>query len=430
MKYCSRCLYPENHPYGIIFNQDGLCSGCIIHEEKNNINWLYKLNKLKKISENFKKQTKKNSFNCIVPVTGGSDSYFVVHFVKNILDLKPLLVHYNSQYNTKVGIRNLANLVSKLDCDLVTFTHSPDILKKITKYTLEKYGSIYWQVLAGYTAFPVQTAVKYKIPFIIWGVNGWSEQTGMFSHHDEVEMTERCRTEHCLMGIKPEYLVNPVSKISRKDVQPFIYPYDNEISAIGIRGIYLSNYLRWDSKKQHESMIKKYNYETAVQQRTFNTYEDVHCYHSAGLHDYIKFLKYGFSKVTDHASREIRLQRMSRNKGIELVSKYSPIIPDDTNLFLDWIEIKKKNFFNIFDKFRDLNIWKKTKGGWKLKDHIKYHSKKSNIKKVKLKIREKCNFIITKPKELEKKNEKYLLMGRGYIDKFNFGAIEPHPDIK
>ena len=255
------------------------------------------------------------------PVTGGGDSYFIVHVAKNILGMNPLLVNYNSHYNTKLGIRNLANLSTVFDCDIVTSTLSPNHVKKITNQSIKQYGSMYWQALAGYTTFPVQTAIRFRIPLIIWGVHPWSEQTGMFSHIDEVEMSHRCRKEHALMGISAEDLVHSDSNVTRGDVQPFIYPYDNELEAVGVRGIYLSNYIRWDSKAQHELMIDQYGYESSKQQRTFNTYEDVHCFHSSGIHDYIKYLKYGYSKVTDHASREIRLKRMTRKTGIEMVKK-------------------------------------------------------------------------------------------------------------
>ena len=82
-------------------------------------------------------------------------------------------------------------------------------------------------------------------------------------------------------------------------------------------------------------MIEKYGYETAAQERTFNTYEDVHCAHSAGLHDYLKFLKLGYSKVTDHACREIRLKRMTREEGIKMVKKYTFKEPNDLDIFLN-----------------------------------------------------------------------------------------------
>ena len=427
MNYCNRCLYPENHPYGMQFNELGLCMGCVIHEEKDTLNWNSRIKKLEKITKKYKEKFGNKSFDCIVPVTGGSDSYFIVHTVKKVLKMNPLLVYYNSHFNTEIGIRNLANLATVFDCDLITSTLSPDLLKKVTMHTLKKYGSMYWQVLAGYTTFPVQIAVRYKIPLIIWGVQGWSEQTGMFSHLDEVEMTERCRKEHCLMGLSAEKLISKEFKISRSDVQPFIYPYDNEIEKIGVRGIYLSNYIRWDSKAQHEEMIKLYGYETAAQQRTFNNYEDVHCMHSSGLHDYIKLLKYGYSKVTDHASREIRLGRLTREDGIKLVEKYQYIIPKDIDIFLDWMNLSKTEFEKILKKIRNKNLWKRNRdNGWKLINNLRDYDS-NNVELLKLSKKSNCNFKISNREINKKNNNEYLLMGRGYIDKYNYGALEDQP---
>lgn len=425
MIYCKRCLYPQNHPYGMIFDDDGLCMGCKIHEEKDFLNWDERFQKLEKIVKENKNHENSKTFDCIVPVTGGGDSYFTVHIVKNVLGLNPLLVNYNSHYNTKVGIRNLANLTTVFDCDLIQSTLSPELLKKITRHTLKKFGSIYWHVLAGYLSFPVQVAVRFRTPLIIWGVQPWSEQNGMFSHLDEVEMTERCRKEHGLMGISAEDVIDKDAGISRGDVQPFVYPFDNEIEAIGVRGIYLSNYIRWDSKKQHEMMIDIYGYESARQERTFNTYEDIHCFHSAGLHDYIKYLKYGYSKVTDHASREIRLKRMTRKEGIDLVQKYSHIVPSDMQIFLDWIEMSEKDFLDCIWDRRDENIWHKKDGDWTLLDSIVNHENNSNS--VSLKKTEDCQFKLTESAEPETPDNEYLIMGRTYIDKYNFGAQEDRP---
>ena len=427
MKYCKRCLYPANHPYGMIFDKEGVCMGCRIHEEKDRINWDLRFKLLTKIVEQNIKNKFTNNFDCIIPVTGGGDSYFIVDIVKNKLGLNPLLVNYNSHYNTKIGIRNLANLTTVFDCDILTSTLNPDLLKRITRFTLKKFGNMYWQALAGYLTFPVQVAVKYKIPLIFWGVHPWSEQTGMFSHLDEAEMTARCRKEHGLMGINGEDLINMNDGISRKDVQPFIYPFDNELEKIGVRGIYLSNYIRWDSKTQHEYMIKKYGYETASQQRTFNTYEDVHCFHSAGLHDYLKFLKLGYSKVTDHACREIRLKRMTREEGIEQVRKYTYKEPEDIDIFLKWLGMDKKEFFSLITNRRDKRIWQLSEKGWILKDNIANHTNDEGIDKVRLETKGKSDFIITDSREPNAKEKNYLLMGRGYLDKFNYGAIEDQP---
>lgn len=428
MMYCSRCLYPANHPYGMVFDHQGVCSGCRVHEEKDTLDWSARFKKLEALVHANAKRGSSRGFDCIVPVTGGGDSYFIVHTVKNVLGMNPLLVNYNSHYNTKVGIRNLANLATVFDCDVITSTLAPDLLKRITRHTLRKFGSMYWQVLAGNLTFPVQVAVKFRIPLIIWGVQPWSEQTGMFSHLDEVEMTERCRKEHGLMGMAAEDLIDPSAGITRRDVQPFVYPYDNELEAVGVRGIYLSNYIRWDAKAQHERMIDLYGYESAVQQRTFNTYEDVHCFHSAGLHDYLKFIKLGYGKVTDHACREIRLKRMTRQHGIDLVERYSAVEPTDLPLFLDWAEMRKEEFMACVWDRRDPAAWEKSlEGEWRLRDTVAHHRNGQHVESVALPQSDVCHFRITPTAEPQAREDAYLLMGRGYVDRFDFGALEDQP---
>ena len=428
MIYCKRCVYPKNHPYGMIFDDKGVCMGCRIHEEKDMLDWNARFRILESIVYKNAKKVGRKDFDCIVPVNGGGDSYFIVHTVKNVLGMNPLLVHYNSHYNTQVGIRNLANLATVFDCDIVSSTLASELLKRITRHTIKKFGSMYWQALAGHLTFPVQVAVRFRIPLIIWGVHPWSEQTGMFSHSDEAEMTERCRKEHGLMGIAAENLIDSEAGISRADVQPFIYPYDNELEAVGVRGIYLSNYIRWDAKEQHEKMIDLYGYESAIQQRTFNTYEDVHCFHSAGIHDYIKYLKYGYSKVTDHASREIRLRRMTREEGIVEIQKYVNQKPSDLSLFLDWCSINENDFFDSVGNRRDPSIWNQSVSGeWVLSDSIINHYDDKGVDEVRLSKIGDFNYRITPSADPKTPDDNYILMGRGYIDRYNYGAIDDQP---
>ncbi len=428
MIYCKRCLYSANHPYGMVFDDQGVCMGCRIHEEKDSLDWNVRFRMLERIAHTNTQRMGRKGFDCIVPVTGGGDTYYIVHTVKNVLGMNPLLVNYNAHYNTKAGIRNLANLATVFDCDVVTSTLSPDLLQRLTRHTLKKYGSMYWQALAGYLTFPVQVAVRFRIPLIIWGVQPWSEQTGMFSHLDEVEMTERCRKEHGLMGIAAEDLVDAGAGISRGDVQPFVYPYDNELETVGVRGLYLSNYIRWDAKQQHELMIDTYGYESAAQQRTFNTYEDVHCFHSAGVHDYIKYLKYGYSKVTDHATREIRLKRMTREEGIVKVSEYTERQPSDLPLFLDWVGMSERGFTDCIMDRRDKRIWKRNASGeWALRDSIVHHAGDAGVDSVRLGKTADCRYRITPTAEPQTPDNEYLLMGRGYIDQYDYGAVEDQP---
>ena len=356
--FCKRCLYSSDHPLGLTIDNEGICSGCRIHEEKDTLDWSYKWDRLVKFTSEYKAQ-KSQVYDCIIPVSGAQDSYFIVHVVKNLLGMNPLLVTYNKYWNTPLGIRNLANLRIKFNCDILIQNVNPLSVKKITKETLRKFGSLYWHCIAGQTVFPVQTAVRYKIPLIIWGAHQGMEQVGMFSHEHEVEMTRRYRKDHDLMGYEPENLIGYFNTISENDIWQYRYPDDQALNDIGVRGIYLNNYIRWDPKKQHELMIDLYDYKTSSFNRTFDCYDYVDCYNYMDLHDEIKRIKTGFSKVTDHATREIRHGRISRYNAKFLVNYYETKSLLYKNEILDWLGINNDAFNFVIDQFRNLKYWKK-----------------------------------------------------------------------
>jgi hypothetical protein len=117
-------------------------------------------------------------------------------------------------------------------------------------------------------------------------------------------------------------------------------------------------------------MIKLYNYETNLQTRTFDNCNDVDCYNYSDVHDYIKFIKHGYGKVTAHASREIRLRRMSRMQGIEMIVKYISIIPDNLVEFLNWIGMTENGFNYMLDQFRNKELWKRNENWeWDFSEH-------------------------------------------------------------
>jgi N-acetyl sugar amidotransferase len=415
MNFCKRCLYPSNHPLNLVFDDEGICSGCRIHEEKDIINWQEKEEKLKNLLFKYKSSSGGN-YDCIIPVSGAKDSHFIVHTVKNVYGLNPLLVTYNKQYNTPQGIRNLANLRIKFDCDIMTLTINPEIVKKVTRATIRKMGSIYWHCLAGQTVFPVQIAVKFKIPLIVWGAHQGIDQVGMFSHSDQVEMTRKYRKEHDLLGYEAEDLIDDFDGITFEDIHQFIYPDDREIEQIGVRGIYLNNYIRWDSKAQHELMIAKWDFETNIQTRTFDTYNDVDCFNYSDVHDYIKYIKHGYGKVTDHVCREIRLRRMTREQGIEFINQKINMKPKFLSLFLDWIGMTEYGFYYLIDQHRNMDIWRRNDSWeWELKHSLlPENENKDKVEKARLKLNQTwSDFILTPKKNSPEQENQYTLIGKG-----------------
>lgn len=359
INFCKRCLYSTDHPLGLTLDNEGICSGCRIHEEKDSLDWSARFEKLKSIIVPYKNRDERN-YDCIVPVTGAQDSYYIVYLVKERLGLNPLLVTYNKYFNTSLGIRNLANLRIRFNCDILYQNVNPISVKNITRSTLRQFGSIYWPILAGQTVFPVQTAVRFKVPLIIWGAHQGLEQVGMFSHEHEVEMTRRYRKDHDLMGYEADDLLSVFDTLKEEDIWQYRYPDDRDLNAVGVRGIYLGNYVRWDPKAQHEMMIRNFGYLTSNFSRTFDTYDYVDCFNYMNLHDQLKIFKHGYSKVTDHACREIRHGRLSRKEGVMLVKKFERRPVEYSDLFLEWLGVSKLSMNFIMEQHRNPKYWKQT----------------------------------------------------------------------
>tara|TARA_A100001011_G_scaffold114094_1_gene120749 strand:+ start:4932 stop:6161 length:1230 start_codon:yes stop_codon:yes gene_type:complete len=403
IKFCKKCLYSENHPLGITFNDEGICSGCLVHDEKNKLDWSFRWQKLLKLVKRYK--SKKNNYDAIVPVSGAQDSYFIMYIVKK-LGLKPLVVHYNKYFNTDVGIYNLSNLRIKFNTDIIFQNVNPRCVKKLTKKTFTEFGNIYWPILAGNSVFPVQISIKYKIPLIIWGAHQGLEQVGMYSHKNEVEMTRRYRKNHDLFGIDEYNIFNTYDDLNQEDLSSYFYPSDSELKHIGTRGIYLGNYLRWDPKAQHEKMIKLFNYKTTRFNRTIDCYDYVDCFNYLNLHDYLKFLKHGYSKITDHLTREIRHKRIDKISALKIVSRYEKKSPLYVGLFSEWMGIDSKGLKFITDKFKNNNLIYHNKSFQSLNDIAMLENKK----KLKRKQIKKISFFNNS--SIKKKN--YITFGKGY----------------
>ena len=366
---CNRCLYTTDHPLGLVIDDEGICSGCRVHEEKDRLDWEERWQKLVNLVAPYRSQSGRN-YDCIVPVTGANDSYYILHLVKNQLKLNPLLVTYNKYFNTPLGIRNLANLRIRFNCDILIQNVNITSVRNITRSTLRKFGSIYWPCIAGQTTFPVQTAVRYKVPLIIWGAHQGLEQVGMFSHEHEVQMTRRYRKDHDLMGHEADDLLSVFDTLKEEDVWQYRYPDDGDINDVGVAAIYLGNYVRWDPKAQHEKMIRDYGYQTTTFKRTFDCYDHVDCFNYMNLHDQLKFYKHGFSKVTDHACREIRHGRLSRAEGLSLVRHYEQAPVTGFELFNNWLGVTPLSLRFLMDMHRNPKFWNEMEPGrWEFKGH-------------------------------------------------------------
>ena len=181
-------------------------------------------------------------------------------------------------------------------------------------------GDMNWHAHSGIFTYPIRVAVEKNIPLMIWGEHGRTDVGGMFSHNDFIEFTYRERLEHACRGFEWDDMIKFGEKYSEslteKEMYAWIYPSDEEIERVGVRGIFISNYVKWEANEHLKLVKEKYGFlESEVEfERTYRKMSNLDDMHENGLHDYLKFIKFGYGRTSDHASKDIRANLMDRKK--------------------------------------------------------------------------------------------------------------------
>jgi len=189
--------------------------------------------------------------------------------------------------------------------------------------------------------------------------------------YDFPEMTEKYRFEHAQRGFD-WYDMAGEEGLREQDLLWAKYPGVEEIEENGIRGIYLGNYVDWDGNMNYKIASEQYGWEAARQpfDRTYRRFSNIDDMHENGAHDYLKYVKFGYGRASDHACKDIRGGYMTREKGIEMVRKYDHVKPSDLQRWLEYVGMAEEEFDSISDTFRDPRVWRKNeKGEWE-KDNI------------------------------------------------------------
>ncbi|MCX8045013.1 MAG: N-acetyl sugar amidotransferase [Desulfobacterota bacterium] len=372
VRWCTRCVYPAISAAPMEFDENGVCMGCRMAEVKASIpasEWRRRCDLLREIFERYRCRDG-SRHDCIIPVSGGKDSYFQTHVIKNEFGLNPLLVTYNGNNYTPTGWRNLHRMKEVFGVDHIIYSPSVELLKKLNRLGFIIMGDMNWHAHVGITTLPVRIAVQFKIPLIIWGEHGYLDLCGQFSMDDFPEMSYRDRLEHFARGDEWTYFVG-LEGITAQDMIPYQYPSDQELFDLDVRGIYLGNYVHWEANDHGPMVIEKYGFQISPEpfERTYRRMSNLDDMHENGVHDYLKYIKFGYGRCTDHVCKDIRAGRMTREEGIELVRQMDHRKPKDLYRWLEYVGMTEEEFDRIADTFRDPRVWRKVNGQW-VKDNI------------------------------------------------------------
>jgi N-acetyl sugar amidotransferase len=333
------------------------------------IDWDSRARDFANLAEEAKDKSSGN-YDCIVPVSGGKDSYYQVH-VAQMYGLKPLLVTYHGNNYLPEADFNRDQMRNVFDADHLVLGPSVNVLKKMNRLGFKKMGDMNWHAHCGIFTYPMQIAVKFGIPLVLWGEVTW-DISGMFSIQDMVEFSNRTRHEHGLRGFEwYDFIGNENEGLTEKDLNWAKYPSDEEITNIGLRGVYIGNYFKWDANVHAPLVAEKYGWRAAQQpfERTYRLMSNLDDRYENGVHDLLKFIKFGYGRASDHASKDIRSGIMSRTEGIEMVRKYDHVVSSDLSHWLNYVSMSELEFWQTADTFRDPRVWKIKDGQW-VKDTI------------------------------------------------------------
>lgn len=364
MRFCTNCLTPDTRP-DLNFNDEGKCDACRSYEKKlgkvtDSIDWERRAKEFEKLLQNYKNKNPLK-YDCVIPVSGGKDSHLSLYYAK-MYGLNPLCVCFEPTLPTEIGRKNLEN-ISTLGVDLIHFKRNPIVYNKMIIEGFKRVGDMEWANHMGIWSMPVHIAINFNIPLILWGESPQVEYGGAetVSNINKRVFDEDWVNDYgCLNGLRPQDLVSDKLGISESDMKMYIYPSKKAVREWNGVGVFLGYYFKWNVPENLE-IIEKIGWRRKVGriEVSYTDYEKLDCL-SMNLHDYLKYLKYGFGRATDSVSRDIRNGIIDREQGVRLVEKYDGKYPKEcVERFCAHLEVTKKEFDDICDGFTNSALFEK-----------------------------------------------------------------------
>jgi N-acetyl sugar amidotransferase len=369
IKYCKRCVMPETKP-DLYIDPEGVCSACRHFEQRREVDWEERKNDLQQILDRYRAKDGSN-YDCIIPVSGGKDSHFQT--IKMLeLGMNPLCVTATTDKLTAIGRHNIES-IKKLGVDYLEVSANPMVRRRINRLALDQIGDISWPEHVAIFTVPIRIAVQFGVPLIVWGENPQNEYGGPAAAAKDKVLTRRWLEEFGgLLGLRVSDLIGQEG-IEPRHLLQYTYPSDKELRRVGVTGIFLGYYLPWDGFSN--ALIAQAHgfktYDRFVEGSLVN-YENLDNAQT-GIHDYFKFLKYGFGRATDLACLHIRRGRLSRKDGIKLVKMHDGKFPwvylgTPLQEILDEIGLTQEEFVRICDRFTNKKLFVRDSRGHLVKD--------------------------------------------------------------
>ena len=404
VKFCSRCVISNQRPNSAVefkhtaeskkatinLDEESVCDACRMAEQKKAIiNWDDRERELIELCDRYRKND--GSYDCLVPGSGGKDSFYQSHVLKYKYGMNPLTVTWAPHMYTDWGWKNFQAWLGA-GFDNYLHTPNPRMHRLMTRLAVENLFHPFQPFMIGQKAFAPKIAAMMDIPLIFYGENeaeyGNPIKDNSSAKRDFQYFTGDDQSQIYLGGVTVQDLYDHFG-VTKVDLEPYLPINPTILDEKNIEVHYLGYYLPWHPQGAYYYAVEHGGFQ-ASPERPLGTYSKYNSIDDKidDFHYYTTFIKFGIGRATYDAAQEIRNEEIERAEGVALARKYDGEFPERfADEIFNYLSIPGKEFpvaSNMFeqpvmdrayfdaltDSFRSPHLWKKENDEWKLRHTV------------------------------------------------------------
>ncbi|OUU62631.1 MAG: LPS biosynthesis protein PseA [Alphaproteobacteria bacterium TMED62] len=386
--FCKKCVMSNQRPGSTIefkntskkerrligFNNKGVCNACEYKSIKDNdIDWEEREALLKTLCDKYR--SRNNSYDIIIPGSGGKDSVFTSHILKYKYNMNPLTITWAPHLYTNIGWQNFQQWINS-GFDNILLTPNGKLHRLLTRKAFLNLCHPFQPFIIGQKICGPKYAALHKIPFVMYGEHAAEYGDRMDEAFDpkmkEHYFMDETNADNLILSGEPAKKICLDNGFNLSEMSPYLPIKPKTIKDANVQVFHLSYYIKWDPQEVFYYAAENAGFQ-ANSERTQGSYSK---YSSIDdkldtLHYYTTLIKFGIGRATYDASQEIRSNKIDREEGVALVKKYDQEFPDKFfDEILEYMNITADQFWEVINKNRPEHLWEKSNNQWKLKHQV------------------------------------------------------------
>lgn len=379
VRFCKRCVISNQRPSSCVefshtadsqkatinFDKEGVCDACRVAEAKAATDWAAREDELQTLLAQYRSKT--GAHDCIVPGSGGKDSFYAAHVLKYKYGMHPLTVTWRPHIYTAVGRRNFDRWLDA-GFDNILVTPNPKTHRLLTRLAVENLFHPFQPFIIGQKALAPKLAMQYGIPLVFYGENeaeyGNPKDDSKIALRDSQYFARGLLELSCLGGASVADLVSNLG-LGMGDIQPYLPAAQDELRLSRVEVHYLGYYLKWHPQSAFYYAQEHGGFEVS-EERTPGTYSRYNSIDDKidDFHYWTTFQKFGIGRATYDAAQEIRSGEITREEGVALVKRFDGEYPErferEVSEYLSvdgFPPMTRERWFMLAEKFRSPHLW-------------------------------------------------------------------------